>query len=155
MAKETLLDRLPEAPAQVLRMEGEREPSDAAERCERALRELFPGATFPRLDLVLLGMGPDGHTASLFPGTAALEERTRWVVANHVPQLDAWRLTVTFPVLESAAQVMFLIAGADKAPVVAEAFGGRPHASRYPCERARPKDGVLTVLVDRSAQPVP
>jgi 6-phosphogluconolactonase len=160
MVRETLLDRLPRPPAAVLRMEGERAPEEAASRYARAMREVFPAAAFPRIDLVLLGMGADGHTASLFPGTVALDERERWVVANHVPQLDAWRLTLTFPVLQSAAEVLFLIAGQDKARVFAEAFGGLPHPEPYPCERARPRDGALTVLVDRAAasglpQPLP
>ena len=160
MARETLLDRLPVPPARVLRMEGEREPAEAAERYARALREIFPADPFPRLDLVILGMGPDGHTASLFPGTEALEERERWVVANHVPRLDAWRLTLTLPVLTSAAATLFLVAGADKARALAEAFGGLPHPRPHPCELARPRRGTLTVLADRAAgsalpQPLP
>ena len=73
------------------------------------------------------------------------------MAAHHVPQLGAWRLTLTFPVLQSAAEVLYLIAGQDKARVFAEAFGGLPHPEPYPCERARPRDGVLTVLVDRAA----
>jgi 6-phosphogluconolactonase len=151
MARETLLDRLPRPPVEVLRMEGEREPLDAAARYEEAMCQVFPGTRFPRIDLVILGMGPDGHTASLFPGTAALGERERWVAANHVPQLGSWRLTLTPPVLQSAAEVLFLIAGEDKAPVFAEAFGGKPHATPYPCELARPGAGALLVLADRAA----
>jgi len=160
MARESLLDRLPRPPGKVLRMEGELPPADAAARYEEAMRQVFPGTPFPRIDLVILGMGADGHTASLFPGTAALTEHERWVAANHVPQLDAWRLTLTFPVLQSAAAVLFIVAGEDKAPVLAEAFGGLPHPAPYPCERARPTEGVLTVLADRAAasrlpQPLP
>ena len=160
MARETLLDRLPRPPVEVLRMEGERPPGEAAARYEEAMCQVFPGRPFPRIDLVILGMGPDGHTASLFPGTAALEERTRWTAANHVPQLDAWRLTLTLPVLRSAAAILFLVAGEDKAPVFAEAFGGKAHPVPYPCEEVRPTDGVLTVLVDGAAasrlpQPLP
>jgi 6-phosphogluconolactonase len=151
MVQETLLDGLPVPPARVLRMEGERDPAEAADRYASALRGLFPSAPFPRLDLVLLGMGVDGHTASLFPGTSALEESVRWVVANHVPSQDAWRLTLTLPVLRAAAATMFVITGLDKAAVVSEAFGGRPHPVPYPCERALPSDGALDVLVDRAA----
>lgn len=160
MVRETLLDRLATPPRQVLRMEGERPPRDAAARYEAAMRDVFPAVPFPRIDLVVLGMGPDGHTASLFPGTDALAERERWVAANHVPQLDAWRLTLTLPVLQSAAAILFLIAGEDKATALGEAFGGAPHPTPYPCELARPRDGVLTVLADRAAasrlpQPLP
>jgi 6-phosphogluconolactonase len=160
MVRETLLDRLPRPPVEVLRMEGERSPQDAAARYAEAMCQVFPGTPVPRLDLVILGMGPDGHTASLFPGTAALEERERWVAANHVPQLRAWRLTLTLPVLQSAAEVLFLIAGEDKAPVFAEAFGGKPHPAPYPSELVRPREGVLLVLADRAAasglpQPLP
>lgn len=160
MARETLLDRLATSPRQVLRMEGERPPAEGAARYEEAMRQVFPGTELPRIDLVILGMGADGHTASLFPGTAALSERKRWVAANHVPQLGAWRLTLTLPVLQSAAAILFLIAGQDKAPVLAEAFGGAPHPAPYPCELARPRNGVLTVLADRAAasrlpQPLP
>lgn len=160
MVRETLLDRLPRPPVEVLRMEGERPPADAAARYEEAMCQVFPGTPFPRLDLVILGMGADGHTASLFPGTAALKERARWVAANRVPKLDAWRLTLTLPVLQASTATLFLIAGQDKAPVLAEAFGGTPHPVPYPCELARPSTGALTVLADRTAasllpQPLP
>lgn len=132
-------------------MEGERQPGDAAARYEEAMCRVFPGTPFPRIDLVILGMGADGHTASLFPGTAALWERERWVAANHVPQLGSWRLTLTPPILQSAAEVLFLITGEDKAPVFAEAFGGKPHPAPYPCELVRPRAGALLVLADRAA----
>ena len=160
MARETLLDRLATPPREILRMEGERPPAEAAARYGEAMRQVFPETPFPRIDLVILGMGADGHTASLFPGTAALLERERWVAENHVPQLGAWRLTLTLPVLQSAAAILFLITGKDKATVLGEAFGGAPHPAPYPCELVRPRDGVLTVLADRAAasrlpQPLP
>ena len=150
MAKETLLDHMPWPPAAVLRMEGERPPEEAARRYEQALRSLFPDAVFPHPDLVVLGMGADGHTASLFPGTTALQEKTRWVVANHVPQLDAFRLTLTVPVLQSAAELLFLVTGQDKAPVFAAAFGGRPHPVPHrhlrPDRQGRPLDEEMAAL---------
>ncbi len=150
MAREALFDPLGVPPERVLRMEGERDPQDAARRYEERLRAILL-ETDPRLDLVLLGIGPDGHTASLFPGTTALEERDRWVVANWVPQLDEWRLTLTLPILNRARGVAFLVRGADKARIVAEAFGGVAHASPYPCERVRPETGALSVLLDTIA----
>jgi 6-phosphogluconolactonase len=150
MAREALFDPLGVPPERVLRMEGERDPEDAAQRYEERLRAILP-ETDPRLDLVLLGIGPDGHTASLFPGTTALEERDRWVVANWVPKFNEWRLTLSLPILNRARRVAFLVSGADKAAIVAEAFHGTPHASPYPCERVRPESGALTVLLDAPA----
>jgi 6-phosphogluconolactonase len=151
MARETLLDRLPVAAAGVLRIEGEREPDDAARRYEEALRALFPKAPLPAIDLVVLGIGTDGHTASLFPGSPALEETRRWAVAAEGAGAAPHRVTLTLPVLEAARQALFLATGAGKAAAVAEAFGGRPHARPLPAERARPRDGIRTVIVDREA----
>ena len=105
-------------------MKGEQTPADAARRYAVRLNDLFLGLSKRHFDLVLLGLGTDGHTASLFPGTAALEETDSWVVANHVPQLDAWRLTLTLPALNSAKRVIFQATGETKARIIAEAFGG-------------------------------
>jgi len=150
MAREALLDPLGVSPTRVLRMEGELDPAEAAQRYEEQLRRALP-ATDPRLDLVLLGIGGDGHTASLFPGTAALDERDAWVVANWVPQLSEWRLTLTLPLLNRARRIAFLVSGADKAAIVAEAFGGAAHAAPHPYERVRPEAGLLSVLLDAPA----
>ena len=151
MVSECLLDPL-EIPAhQVLRMKGEQVPVEAARRYEVRLGDLFLHPTKRHFDLVLLGVGTDGHTASLFPGTAALEEQERWVVANEVPALGAWRLTLTFKALNTARRVIFLATGADKAQVVAEAFGGLPHDTPYPCERVVPLHARREVLLDHAA----
>ena len=117
MTREAMLDHVPLKPEQIHRMEGELEPEVAAARYESELRNNFrlEGAESPRFDLVALGMGDDGHTASLFPHTEALHEMGRLVVANHVPQKDAWRITLTWPVINRASSVFFLIAGSDKA----------------------------------------
>ncbi len=152
MAKESLLEHVSVRSDNLHRMVGESsDPAQAARAYEATLRGLFAGAARPRFDLVLLGMGPDGHTASLFPGTAALGEASRWVVANHVPQLETWRITMTYPALVAARHVLFLIAGGAKAQVVAEAFGGVPHDSPYPVEKIVPTNGVLEVLLDADA----
>jgi 6-phosphogluconolactonase len=152
MAKESLLEHVPIPSDNVHRMIGEsRDPAEPARAYEATLRGLFAGAARPRFDLVLLGMGADGHTASLFPDTAALGESSRWVVANHVPQLEAWRITMTYPALVAARHIVFLIAGEAKAQVVAEAFGGVPHDTPYPVERVVPRNGVLEVLLDGAA----
>jgi 6-phosphogluconolactonase len=122
----------------------------AAADYERELRALgaAPGQV-PRLDLVVLGLGEDGHTASLFPGTAALLERERLVLANHVPQLGAWRLTVTLPLLAAARAALFLVSGARKAGAVAAvlADAGR----ELPAGRVRLDDGDLGWLLDGAA----
>ena len=152
MARETLFDPLEIPELHVLRMKGEQVPAEAARRYEVRLGDLFLGAQQKRhFDLVLLGIGADGHTASLFPGTEALEEKQRWVVANHVPQIDAWRLTLTFPALNSARRVIFLATGEKKAQVIAQAFGGVEHREPYPCERVAPFDARREVLIDRAA----
>ncbi len=114
MTREALLDHVPLRPEQIHRMEGELEPELAAARYETELRNSFriEGAETPRFDLVALGMGPDGHTASLFPHTGAIHEINRLVTANHVPQMDTWRITLTWPVIDHASSVFFLIGGA-------------------------------------------
>ena len=151
MAKETLFDPL-EIPAhRVLRMKGEESPADAARRYAVRLGDLFLTRPAPSFDLVLLGIGTDGHTASLFPGTEALDETERWVVANHVPALDSWRLTLTFPILNKAKRVIFLATGESKARIIAEAFGGVEHAEPYPCERVAPLHVRREALVDFEA----
>jgi 6-phosphogluconolactonase len=153
MARETLVERARIPESNVHRIAGERDPEDAASAAEDAIQEhcgLRPGE-LPRFDVVLLGMGADGHTASLFPGTNALEEATRLVVANHVEKLETWRVTMTFPVLEAARRVVFLVQGADKAPMVRAATVARPVATTPPAGRVRPRGGSLVWLVDAAA----
>jgi 6-phosphogluconolactonase len=151
MVHETLLAPLEIPEHHVLRMKGEQVPAEAAQRYEVRLGDLFLYRPQRHFDLVLLGIGTDGHTASLFPGTAALEEGERWVVANQVPQLDAWRLTLTFRALNSARRVIFLATGEQKAQVIAEAFGGVAHDEPHPCERVAPLHARREVLLDRAA----
>lgn len=128
MVKETLLDPSGIRPANVLRIGGELAPREAAERCETHLRKLAKLAGEPCFvhDLTLLGMGDDGHTASLFPGTAALDEKERWVIENHVPQLDTWRITFTYPLVAASREVLFLVNGANKHARVREVLAGDP-----------------------------
>ncbi len=141
-------------PALVARMEGERPPSEAATRYAERLRVLPVDPStgqFPRFDLVLLGMGSDGHTASLFPHTAALEERAQWVAANPVPQLETVRLTLTFPVLNAARHLLFLVSGADKAEALHAVLHGPHDVAAYPSQGVQPLSGRLTWLVDEAA----
>ena len=125
-----LISQLPSVrPDRVHRMQAEAPDTDAAALAyETELRLAFGarGDAPPAFDLVWLGMGPDGHTASLFPGTAALDESVRWVVANWVPAQDAWRMTLTFPVLNAARETLFVVTGADKADALARVRSGDP-----------------------------
>jgi 6-phosphogluconolactonase len=151
MALKNLFEPLDIPEVRVLRMKGEQPPADAARWYEVRLGDLFLGRPKRKFDLVLLGIGADGHTASLFPGTEALEERERWVAANHVPQLDEWRLTLTFKALNAARRIIFMATGDAKAKVIAEAFGGVAHDPPHPCELIAPIGVRREVLLDRAA----
>jgi 6-phosphogluconolactonase len=154
MTREALLDHVPLRPEQIHRMEGELEPDTAACRYESELRNSFrlEGAESPRFDLIALGMGPDGHTASLFPHTEAINEVNRLVTANHVPQQkDSWRITLTWPVIDRASSVFFLIAGADKAAVLNEVLTGPRDPERLPSQLIWPASGILTLILDKAA----
>jgi 6-phosphogluconolactonase len=153
MTCEAMLNHVPIAPDQVHRMEGELPPDVAAARYESELRNAFrlEGAESPRFDLISLGMGPDGHTASLFPHTEALHEMSRLVTANTVPQLNTTRITLTWPVINHARSVFFLIAGEDKADRVHEVFIGPRDPERLPSQLIWPSSGILTLFLDKAA----
>lgn len=153
MTNEAMLSRVPLAPERIFRMEGELEPEAAASRYEAAIRTAFrlEGAESPVFDLVLLGMGDDGHTASLFPHTDAINELGRIVVANHVPQKDTWRITLTWPVINRARDVAFLIEGAGKAQVLHEVLQGPYDPESKPSQLIRPDSGRLEMLLDAAA----
>jgi 6-phosphogluconolactonase len=154
MVQDTLLSRVPIPSEQVHRMRGEVENVDeAAQEYEETLRTAFglkPGEV-PRFDLILLGLGPDGHTASLFPGTAAIRETRRWVVGHWVQKLLANRLTLTPPLLNAARHVLFLVSGATKADVLREVLEGPADPNRLPAQIVRPTDGTVEWLLDRAA----
>jgi 6-phosphogluconolactonase len=153
MTREALLDHVPLSPSQIHRIEGELDPHAAAHRYEADLRNNFrlEGAQCPRFDLVALGMGPDGHTASLFPHTAALHETKLLVTANQVAQMNTWRVTLTWPVINAARSVFFLIAGADKAEALNEVLTGQHDIERLPSQLIRPSSGILTLILDKAA----
>ena len=153
MTREALLNHVPLSDAQIHRMEGELEPEVAAARYESELRNSFrlEGAETPVFDVVVLGMGPDGHTASIFPATEAINEMTKLVAANHVPQKDSWRITLTWPVINQARHVFFLIGGADKASVLRQVLAGPRNPDLWPSQLIRPASGILTLLLDRGA----
>ena len=147
MARGALLDRVPVG--SVHRMRGELPPDEAAASYERELKEFF-GGELPVLDLVMLGIGEDGHTASLFPETSALEVTDRLVVANPVPRLETTRLTLTAPVLNAAREVLFLVAGGGKAGALAEILEGDADPRTYPAKLVRPPGGPAW-MVDQAA----
>jgi 6-phosphogluconolactonase len=148
MAREALLDHVPIGG--VHRMRGELPPDEAAAAYEVELREFFGAEKLPRFDLILLGIGGDGHTASLFPETPALEVHDRWVVANPVPKLDTTRITLTVPVINAARSVVFLAAGEDKAEALKEILEGDADPREYPAKLVQPPGGPEWML-DRAA----
>lgn len=160
MIREALLDRLSGSGLEFHRMQAERRDLEAAADDYAAELRQVPGpgdGGFPRLDLVLLGMGPDGHTASLFPGSAGLDEQARWVIPNYVEKFKMYRLTLTFAVINAAEQIVFMVAGADKAEALRgvlgtpSAFGPQPGSDPVPARRIQPANGRLTWLLDREA----
>lgn len=154
-AHEALLSQVSVRESRIHRMEGERSDlPQAAMSYEHALTRSFglePGSGLPRFDLIMLGMGPDGHTASLFPGTKALNETRAWVVANDVPQMHTRRITMTATLLNAARCVMFTVAGPDKADRLAAVLEGPRDPERLPSQLIAPMDGDLLWLVDHAA----
>jgi len=146
MARLSLLDSVPIPPGNVFRIQAELPPDIAAAEYDARLVRLADRFQEPRYrhDLLLLGMGPDGHTASLFPGTEALKEQTRNVVHNFVPQLNTHRITFTYPLINAARHVCFLVSGEEKKPVVEEILAGK---GNYPSAHVAPTDGRLTWLL--------
>jgi 6-phosphogluconolactonase len=154
MVREAMLDRLPIDPDRVYRIKGEDpDAARAAADYETTLRTVFdPKAEeLPHFDLILLGMGPDGHTASLFPGTEAVRETRRLVVANHVTTLNTDRITLTAPVLNAGSTVLFLVTGENKAPALRDVLEGPYDPDRLPSQLVRPRRGRLIWLVDPPA----
>jgi len=154
MATEALISKAPLKPEQVFRIKGEyKDTEKAAQEYEQALRASFKLADgqFPRFDLVLLGMGNEGHTLSLFPGTKALHETKRLVVRNWVGKLYTERITLTAPVANQAALVIFMIAGADKALALKGVLEGPHEPEQLPSQMIQPQNGKLLWLVDTAA----
>jgi 6-phosphogluconolactonase len=154
MVKETLLAWGLVPDANVHRVPAEQaDAAQAAAQYEANMRSYYTGQAllddFPRFDAVLLGMGPDGHTASLFPDSPGLLEETRWVIANPVAKFNTDRITFTFPVLNAARAVLLLVAGADKEAMVREVL--LDARGTHPVERVQPRDGLKLWMLDRAA----
>jgi 6-phosphogluconolactonase len=162
MAQETLLSKVPVPPENIYRVPAElSDPNEAADKYSATLLNFFmkdsklsgtaPLAGSPRFDLIFLGMGPDGHTASLFPGTEALHITDKVVVANYVEKFKAHRITLTAPVINNARNVTFIVAGPDKAPALHEVLEGEKQPDLYPSQMIHPHNGSLLWMVDEAA----
>jgi 6-phosphogluconolactonase len=152
MIRQALLEAVPLPVENFHRMVAESADREqvAREYQDELARVLRPApGELPRFDLIFLGMGPDGHTASLFPGSPALEERTAWVTPNFAAQLNSHRLTLTLPVLNAAAHIIFLVAGADKAETLRQVLEGP--AGHFPAQLIQPTNGRLSWFLDESA----
>jgi 6-phosphogluconolactonase len=152
MVQEALLSKIKIPAANIHRLAGEREPQAAAAEYERQLQEFFglESGALPRFDLILNGLGEDGHTASLFPGSDALNETERLVIAPFVDQLKSYRLTLTLPVLNHGAEVWFLVTGSSKADAVKKIFSG---SSDLPAAKVQPVNGRLIWFITQDAAP--
>ncbi len=150
LAREALLDQVPLPAAQIHPMVCAGAADASALAYQRLLQDFFSPAA-PRFDLILLGLGEDGHTASLFPGSGALEERERWVASVQKPAEPFARLTLTLPLLNRAALVVFLVSGAQKAAILARALTEKAGEGSLPVRRVRPRNGTLLWLADRAA----
>lgn len=150
-ANQMLLDSVPIPTENVHRMQGEIEPAQAAQSYEAELRAFFGDSDLPRFDLIYLGLGADGHTASLFPHTDALQAEDQWVVPNYVEDIRAWRLTLTAPAINAAANVVFLVTGDRKAAILREVLQGEQQPDKLPAQMIQPTDGKLVWLLDESA----
>ena len=151
MANEALLSRVNLPAENVHRIEGLGDAAANAGAYESVMRGYFGDAQWPRFDLIFLGMGDDGHTASLFPGTAALEESRAWVAQNWVEKFSTWRITLTAPAINNAGRVLFLVTGASKAERLNEVVKGERDPSRLPSQMIRPREGAVEWYVDRAA----
>lgn len=142
MATDSLLSHVPVIASQIYRMEAEKaDITQAAQEYQNKIATFFSvpnSSSPPQFDLLYLGMGPDGHTASLFPGTNALSEESKWVVPNFVPKFNTNRMTFTYPMINQAKNVIFLVAGKDKVASLKEVLEGTPNLETYPSQGINP-----------------
>lgn len=149
VAWETFIDHVPISMDNIHRVLGEHDPIIAAETYEQELKDHFKSA-LPRFDLILLGLGEEGHTASIFPGSTAATESTRLVVAAQHPRTNDWRVTLTLPTINAAANVVFLVTGPAKANALRIARSGLSAPAEFPASAVDPTDGRLVWLTDNS-----
>lgn len=151
LARDTLITRVPIPLENVHRILGENKPDAAARAYEKTLRDVFGLSALPRFDLILLGLGENGHTASLFPNSRVLREKSRWVAADFVKELDAYRLTLTPLVINAAENILFLVAGVGKAPAVRATLRGDARPSDFPAQLIQPPNGNVVWLLEKDA----
>ncbi|MGE0127094.1 MAG: 6-phosphogluconolactonase [Blastocatellales bacterium] len=150
-AYETLLSKVPIPRENIFRIPAEDEDHErAAASYSESIQKFFAGEQ-PHFDLVFLGMGADGHTASLFPGTVALRVNDRIAVANYVEKLQSWRITLTAKTINRARNIIFLVAGEDKAPALKQVIEGQRNSEKYPSQLIEPDHGSLLWMVDEAA----
>jgi 6-phosphogluconolactonase len=150
MARQILLDRAPIPDEQIHPIASSLPPLIAAEKYQNTLKEFFSGNSIA-FDFVLLGLGENGHTASLFPGTAVLEEKRYWACEVYVPNLQMWRVTLTAPILNQARKIVFLVSGSSKAWVLDQVIHGPRRPEQLPAQLIQPQEGELLWLVDQAA----
>jgi 6-phosphogluconolactonase len=150
MARQSLFDHVSVPDDNLHRMACEEDPDAGASLYETLLRSHYKGQAYPTFDIILLGLGVDGHTASLFPRTPILDERQRWVAPVYVPRLDSWRITLTIPTINAARKVVFLVAGGEKAPIIQQLLEPTDIRSTLPASLVKP-DGELIWLLDQQA----
>lgn len=151
IAFDALLSRAPVPDGNIHRIKGEEVPEKAARDYERVMRRFFGISWMPMFDLVILGVGKDGHTASLFPGSKSLEETARLAVPVYLDEPDLNRVTLTLPVLNHAFQIVFLVTGRSKADILSAILEDEEKKKRFPAGLVRPVEGSLTWLIDRDA----
>lgn len=154
MAKESLLDHVPIPATQIYRMEGEKDPAEAASAYASLLKQHLPHADngAPEFDLVLLGLGADGHTASLFPDTDILDKTDTPVAAVYVDKLECWRISLTLPIINQARYVMLLVAGAQKADIIRHLWHHIEGAALLPVQQVKPAGELLWMLDSEAAR---
>jgi 6-phosphogluconolactonase len=153
MAKQALLNFVPAPVPNIHRIQGELDPALAAEQYDKLLRDFFLrrlNQKQARFDLVLLGLGSDAHTASLFPNSPAVRETERWVMAQHIDALDSWRVTLTPVALNAARHVLFIVTGEDKAEAVHHVLKGERRPLLYPAQLIQPTDGDVVWMLDQA-----
>ncbi len=153
MARLALLDHVQIPMSNIHRVQTDLDPEAAAADYERTLRQYFGarGLQQPRFDLVLLGLGSEGHTASLFPGSPALHETDRWTSAVYVEKLDSWRVTLTPVALNAATKVIFLVVGEEKASILKQVLSDPKQPDLYPAQIINPPQGQVLWIADEAA----
>lgn len=148
MVQESLLSKVAIPEHQIYRMKGELEPKESAEQYSQVLKDVFGDDRLPQFDLILLGMGDDGHTASLFPRTEAIHEQEKWVVAHYVEKLDTWRITLTPSVINTAHHIIFMVTGEKKAKRLNQVLNGEYQPDTLPSQIINPTNGELHWYID-------